>query len=110
MFSVNTILSDDTKVQFYTGFPSRRHLEICFKFLWPSVTCLQYWGSQKAKDQQGRKCGPTRKLSPLEEFVITLVRLRLGLLEEDLAHHVGVHPSTISRISITWINLFISQV
>ena len=46
--SIDTILQNDTKVQFYTGFPSRKHFEICFKFPGPSVSCLQYWGSQNA--------------------------------------------------------------
>ena len=101
---MDTILQNDTKVQFYTGFPSRKHFEICFKFLGPSVSCLQYWGSQNALKQHERKCGPQRKLSPLEEFFLTMIRLRVGLLEEDLADRFGVHPSTISRIFITWIN------
>ena len=102
--SIDTILQNDTKVQFYTGFPSQKHFEICFKFLGPSVSCLQYWGSQNASKQHGRKCGPQRKLSPLEEFFLIMIRLRVGLLEEDLADRFGVHLSTISRIFITWIN------
>ena len=35
---------------------------------------------------------------------MTLGRLRLGLFEEDLADRFGVHPSTVSRIFITWVN------
>ena len=35
---------------------------------------------------------------------MTLCRLRLGLFEEDLADRFGVHPSTVSRIFITWVN------
>ena len=68
---VLNILNSDEKVQFYTGFPSRQHLEICFSFLGPSVNCLQYWGSKNSLSQQGNKCGRKRKLSPLEEFVMT---------------------------------------
>lgn len=33
------------------------------------------------------------------------VRLRLGLKLQDLADRLGMHPSTVSRIFITWINL-----
>ena len=33
------------------------------------------------------------------------MRLRLGLKEVDLAHRFGVHPSTVARTFITWINL-----
>ena len=35
---------------------------------------------------------------------MTLCHLRVGLLEEDLADRFGVHPSTVSRIFITWVN------
>ena len=48
------------------------------------------------------KCGPKRFLSPEMEFFLVLVRLRLGLLEEDIAHRVGLSVSHISRIFITW--------
>jgi hypothetical protein len=54
----------------------------CFDFLGPSVTCLSIGGSKNTIHQKERKCGRRRKLSPLEEFVITLMRLRLGLFEE----------------------------
>lgn len=35
----------------------------------------------------------------------TLVRLRLGLLELDLANRFGLLQPTVSRIVMTWINL-----
>ena len=38
-----------------------------------------------------------------------LVRLRLGLLEQDLAYHFGVSQSTVSRIINTWINFIYLQ-
>ena len=50
--------------------------------------------------KQGRK----RKLSTLNEFFMVLVRLRLGLFEQDLAHRFGVHKSTVNRICISWVN------
>ena len=59
-------------LHFYSGFSSRGHFEVCFKFLGPSVNCLQYWGSHNAADKEGVKCGPPRKLPPLEEFPLTL--------------------------------------
>ena len=43
-------------------------------------------------------------LTPLDEFFLVLVRLRLGLFERDLADRFGVSVSTVSRICITWIN------
>ena len=45
----------------------------------------------------------------MEEIFLVLVRLRLGLLEEDLAYRFGVSQSTVSRIIITWINFLYLQ-
>ena len=50
------------------------------------------------------KQGRPRTLPPKEELFITLCRLRQGFGEEHLAHLYGVSQSTISRITITWIN------
>ena len=36
---------------------------------------------------------------------MTLLRLQLGLMEQDLAHRFGVSQSTASRVTTTWINL-----
>ena len=49
--------------------------------------------------------GPKPKLSHLDQFFLTMVRLRLGLTVEDLADRFGINPSTVSRTFITWINL-----
>ena len=40
----------------------------------------------------------------MEEFFGVLVRLRLGLLEQDLADRFNLSTSTVSRIFSTWIN------
>ena len=83
------------------GFLSQKHSEICSKFLGPSVSCLQYWGSQNALEQHRRNCGPQRKLSPLWELSQIMIWPHVGVLEEDSADHFGIYPSTISRIFIT---------
>ena len=53
------------------------------------------------ESKRGRPC----KLSMLEQFFLTLVRLHLELLELDLAHRFGVSQATVSRFVATWINL-----
>ena len=45
-----------------------------------------------------------RALQPIDE----LFRLRLALLEQDLAHRFDIYISTVSRICKTWI-LFLDQ-
>lgn len=45
---------------------------------------LKYWSGIKSVsdmkyEEEGKKPGPKRKLSPYEEFILFLVRLRLGI-------------------------------
>ena len=44
----------------------------------------------------------------MPELFLVLVRLRLGLLEQDLAHRFNIGIATVSRICITWIK-FLNQ-
>ncbi|XP_003386507.1 PREDICTED: uncharacterized protein LOC100637207 [Amphimedon queenslandica] len=93
------------KETYYTGFPSLQSLNACYRFLGPAVDNLIYWNGGKSEikaDFKGR--GRPRALAPLEEFFMVLVRLRLGLFEEDLADRFNISCSTVSRIFTTWIN------
>ena len=106
-FRLQTIAEDDAKVAFYTGFPSYAHLKACFDFLGPSGSQLLYRDSKKVLHQSNK--GRPRSLSPMDEFFLTLVRLRLGLLEQDIGYRFGVSQSTVSRIFTSWINFMYLQ-
>ena len=99
---LESIVSNDSKVAFYTGFPSYDHLKICFDFLDPAASQLIYRDSRKVLDHSNK--GLPLSLPPMEEFFLTLVRLRLGLLEQDIAYCFGISQSTVSRIFTSWIN------
>ena len=107
-FRLSNIKDDDSKVTFYTGFPSFSTLKACYDFLGPSVNNLKY---SKKQEESAIQSGVEnnrlrqRSLPPIEEFFMTLVRVRLGLVEQDLAYRFGVSQSTVSRITCTWINL-----
>ena len=103
------IAGDDAKVAFYTGFPSYAHLKACFDFLGPAAMNLQYRDSVTTNDIKSKKFGRPRSLQPLEEFFLTMVRLRLGLLEQDIAYRFNISQSTVSRIFTTWINFLYLQ-
>ena len=109
LFRLKHISDDDAKVRFYTGFSTLSELMACFNFLGPSVNHLKYWSHTSETDQVKSSSGRKRILSPLEEYFLVMVRLRLGLFEQDLAYRFGVSQSTISRIVITWINLLYLQ-
>ena len=47
------------------------------------------------------KAGPSRKLSSEQEYLMTLMRLRLGVLNEDLAFRFQVSTGRVSQIVIT---------
>ena len=51
------------------------------------------------------KSGPARKLILEQEFLLVLMRLRLGLLVEDLAFGFCVSAGKVSQIVITWVIL-----
>ena len=47
---------------------------------------------------------PERKLSLIDEFFLTMVRLRVGLLLEDLAVRFAVSVSSVLIIITSWVN------
>ena len=84
-------------------------LMICFDFLGKSVDTLQYWYGTGSHNQKPKSRGAPRSLTPINEFFLVLCRLRLSLLEQDLAFRFGISQSTVSRICNTWINLLYSK-
>ncbi|CAH3185091.1 unnamed protein product [Porites lobata] len=49
--------------------------------------------------------GPERKLRLEQEFLLTLMKLRLALLTFDLGFRFHVSASTVSSVFITWVKL-----
>lgn len=103
-FRLCNIMDNDSKVTFYTGFPSFSTLKAFYTFLGPSVNHLKYSKKQEQSDIESgienKRLRP-RTLPPLEELFMTLVRLRLGLVKQDLAYQFGVSQSTVSRVTCT---------
>lgn len=74
---------------------------------------LKYWSGQGSAEEpnyyqqntQLKKSGPARKLSKFEEFILTLVRLRLAIFAFTLADIFGVSNARVSQIFTTWMNL-----
>ena len=90
------IVDNDVKVAFYTGFPSYKVLDSCY-----TVHELCYIGENGMS--RGKRCR-SRALPPLEKFFLTLVRLRLGLMEEDIADRFAGSQLTLSCVITTWVN------
>lgn len=97
-FSVEQFQNSDRDICFYTGFATYLAFTQCFKLLNPLNNIVYI-------DAKGRKWNrKNKKLSLMNEFFMTLVRLRLGLFELDLAHRFNVSKGSVHRVCISWIN------
>ena len=100
------VKNDDEMLKYYTSF-TREYWEVLWKYLQPSPENILSQQSV-ASEEAGRKIslgsGRKSKLPLEDELFMTLMRLRLGRLEQELAYQFGVSTSTISRIFTKWIN------
>lgn len=56
-----------------------------------------------------KKSGPQRTLSSKDEFVRTLMKLRLGSINADLADRFGISQTTVSKIINTWVRFLANE-
>ena len=75
-----------------------------FRLIKPYVTHIAYWKGPKHAmrilKRAEKKKMPT-SLNPYDEFVLTLMRLRLGLLNEDIPDCFHILPTKSSFIFTT---------
>ena len=123
---VFTQFTREGDVKFHTGFESTEMFKIVFEFVKVKASVMTYWDGNKKtlilRKQSSSsdldmllaspeynivplKPGPSRKLSLEQEFLMTMMRLRLGILTEDIAFRFQVSPGKVSQILITWIKL-----
>ena len=98
-FRIEDIAANDSLVTFYTGFISYEVLLAFFDFLGPSVHNLTYWGDSNKKCSHRRR----KKLNPLNQFFLTLVKLRLNLRVKNLAWRFAISVGLVSKYITTWI-------
>ena len=106
-------LKDNTEMfSFYTGLRDYQIFKILFDSFGPAAEKLLYCGSNTNPEritESGKKRGPKRSITPEHEFFLVLVRLRCGLLENDIAYRAGISVSHFSRIFITWVDFLHSR-
>lgn len=92
--NIENISMSDRLVQVYTGFPNFSTLKLCFDFLGPCTSHLLYHNNREKK---ALSCaGAPRSLLPIDEFLLVLCRLRLNLIEEDIAYRFKISQSSVS--------------
>ncbi len=74
-------------ISHYTGLPNFQVVKTVYTFV-----------------SSSSKFGNT-KLTPFQEYVLTLMKLRLNLSSQDLAHRFGIHFSTVSKILLKWLSI-----
>lgn len=108
-FQLCTVMKSDAKIKFYTGFPNITSFNVIYQSILPHLHKVHYWKGPK------RLCNPLkqknkfsrnlRTLSPKEEMIMCLMKLRLGLLNEDIADRFGVSATHVSNVLTTWLKL-----
>ena len=106
------------KMNFYTGLSSIEVFSAVFNLIEPYLPSISYWVGpypmhcrQKSywksysRVRQYKNHQFKRKPSHKDEFFLTLMRLRLGLLNEDVADIFGISPRLSSRNFTTWIKV-----
>ncbi len=107
-------IKTDAKMRFFTGIQTVLIFHALFSVIKPFVPNLVFWRgsktilSNKAKTH-GHKRTKTQKLTSKDQFLLVLMRLRLGSLLDDLADRFKISSSSCSRIFNTWVR-FLSTV
>ena len=102
VLNIDTIQRQPKQVQFWTGFPN-----------FETFLQMTYWRGgatdMTLNFNPNKKSGPERKLTLLNEFFLTLVRLKVGLLTEDLAHRYNISTSSVSSFVTSWVTLMFTD-
>ena len=93
--SIEDIQNSDEKIQFYTGLPDFDTFRALFE------TLCEFGMDDMESDQR-------MKLRLVDQFLLVMMRLRLGLLVKDLAYRFKLSCPTVSRIFSRWI-IFMKQ-
>lgn len=90
-FDESYFMNADAKVRFYTGLPTYDVLLTVFDF-------IKHYDSRKSS-----------ALSSFQEFILTLMKLRLNVPFQDLSYRFEISVATVSRIFQSWICLMDSR-
>ena len=92
-------------MKFYTGIQSEAVFNAIFLLIKPHVPKLVIWRGKKVFSSAVTKTYTTKphRLCYRDQFLLGLMRLRLGLLVHDLADCFQISTSICSNIFSTWV-------
>ena len=111
LITLEDIQTSEKLCSFYTGFPNYGTFKALFDYLKDAAATKRNWRGRETantshfSDRFQTKPGPDSKLTLEEEFLIVMMRLKVGLFQKDLAHRFGISEATVSRLFTSWINL-----
>ena len=108
------LLTSDNDVNFYCGIENRTTFDTLHDFVCKFVK--RRWRGfsfvsskvRRAFRTSPKKFGVERKLSSQDEFLMSLMWIRLGLLKQDLAGRFNISPTLCSQILNSWISAMAS--
>ena len=86
--SQQVLENDDKQVKFNTGLPSFAVLKAVFDLVNKTLPANYFTGCDI-----------------FDQFLMTLIKLRLNVTDQDLAYRFGVNQSTVSRCITKWLDL-----
>nr|CAH7751370.1 unnamed protein product [Callosobruchus chinensis] len=89
-FSFDYIKDSDAKITIYTGLPSKE-IFMCLYELLEYVSLKYYYG------------WTVNAISKIDQLLLTLMKLKLNLLNEDLAVRFNIAVKTVANIFFTWL-------
>ena len=105
----NQLLKSSDMVHFYTGIENIDAFNTIFDMVNPVVrkrwSGYKKWSKKITRNFKSipKRSGPARKLCAKDEMLLCLMKLRLGLTLQDLAHRFKVSLSTASSVLTSWV-------
>lgn len=108
-YTFENIVKDDSCAAFYTGIAKKSLVQKLHSLIerfvrrkWRGFN-VGYSLIKRKFTRSPKKFGPTSKIASIDEFLLTLMKLRLGLLNRDLADRFKISETVCSRIIKTWL-------
>ena len=100
-----------------TGITTYHKFQWVFNLVERNLSKLKYYKgehsnlekSYQSETTDRNKPGIKRKLPHMDEMLLTVIKLKLDLLEDDLAFRFGISTSLVSQILSTWIPLLAKE-
>lgn len=110
-FDIQQFKDKPKDIASFTGFLDYETFMLCFDIVEEPSRNLSYGSHQRTifDSNTSNKLGRPRKVTIFQEFVMVLMKLRLGLFNRDLAYRFNISSSVVSEIFRTWIRFLRSE-